>query len=202
MKTLFVKELEKLIGSKIQDTFVVISKLNRTTRKGKPYWQLVLADSSGQVGGRIWNNSDLSGTAFESGHVLEIVANVETYGGALQLNIEKLRRLSLSEVELANFPMGTTGNPDDLASLVEFGVDAGNWVMTDVSSEIALQTQRKMEAIKEKYLGPSEGQPNPQEKRPMIRPPSRVNVDTDENRRKTEELKRRYLSRVPEDREV
>jgi len=31
-----------------------------------------LADFSGQVSGRIWNNFDHAGKAFESGHVLEL----------------------------------------------------------------------------------------------------------------------------------
>src|ERR1035441_4272093 len=124
MKNTFIRDLGNLAGSKVQDKFVVISKLNRTTRKGKPYWQLVLADSSGQVTGRIWNNSVQAGEAFESGHVLEVAATVESYAGELQLNIEKFRRLSASEFELVDFPKGTTGECDDFAELTKFEVAA------------------------------------------------------------------------------
>jgi hypothetical protein len=192
MKNTFVRDLRNLPGSTVQDKFVVISKLNRTTRKGKPYWQLVLADSSGQAAGRIWNNFDHAGQAFESGHVLEVAATVEIHAGELQLNIEKFRRLSASEFELADFPKGTTGDCDDFAELTNFEVAAGTWVMTDATSEVALKTRQKSERFVEKYLNPSEKEPNSQEKASKIitRSLSQGNEDTAERAR---ELKRKYL---------
>jgi hypothetical protein len=196
VKTLFVTDLQNRVRSKIQDRFVVISKLNRTTRKGKPYWQLVLADSSGQVAGRIWNNSGQAGEAFESGHVLEVAATVEAYAGELQLNIEKFRRLSASEFELADFPKGTTGDPDDFAELKKFEVAAGIWVTTDATSEVALKTRQASERLVEKYLNPSEKEPNAREKpsKITIRGLPRAHEDTAERARA---LKRKYL-RKPE----
>ena len=200
MKPTFVRDLRNLAGSNVQDKFVVISKLNRTTRKGKPYWQLVLADSSGQVAGRIWNNFNQAGEAFESGNVLEVAATVEAYAGELQLNIEKFRRLSPSEFELADFPEGTTGETDDFAELTKFDVAAETWVMTDCSSAVALATQQATERIKKKYLNPCGNDSSPEEKHPktMSRSPSRADANVAERRRKLEELKLKYL-RKPED---
>jgi hypothetical protein len=197
MKNTFVKDLRNLEGSTIQEKFVVISKLNRTTRKGKSYWQLVLADSSGQVAGRIWNNFSRAGEAFESGNILEVAAKVESYAGELQLNLEKFRRLSVSEFELADFPKGTTGENDDFAELAKFEVAAGTWVMTDLSSEVALRSREATEKFKEKYLNPSQKGPKPQEKPSKIitRSVSQSSEDTEE---RTRELKRKYV-RKPED---
>jgi hypothetical protein len=187
--------LGNLAGSTVQDKFVVISKLNRTTRKRKPYWELVLADSSGQVAGRIWNNFDHAGRAFESGHVLEVAAPVETYAGELQLNIQKFRRLPGSEYELTDFPKGTTGEPDDFAELTKFEVAAGTWVMTDATSQIAFATRQKSEVFVAKYLDPSAKEPILEGKssKMVTRPSSRGNEDME----RTTYLKRKYL-RKPE----
>lgn len=195
----YMRDLGNLAGSRIQDQFVVISKLNRNTRKGKPYWQLVLADSSGQIAGRIWNNFDHAGRAFDSGHVLEIAATVEIFGGELQLNIEKFRRLSASEFELSDLPTGTTGETDDFAELTEFEIAAGVWVMTDANSELALKTRQAADRFTEKYLNPSENKPCPQEKDPKADFPrlSRTDVDAKERKTKLEEFRRRYLSKTP-----
>jgi 3'-5' exoribonuclease len=76
-------------GAVIQQYLLVRQAESRATRDGKPYLSLVLGDASGSIVARVWNNvlSKCPGPFVPGDHVA-IQAQVESYKGELQLNIQ------------------------------------------------------------------------------------------------------------------
>ena len=196
-KNLYVRDLATKVGSEIQDCFLVLDKRNRLTRKGTPYWELDLADSSGQIAGRIWSCYEQAGHNFESGHIIELVATVETYAGVTQLNVQRFRRLRPEDVDIAQFPKGTTGEPDEFAKVTSHGVASGEWVYTDKSAQIKLATESKMEELKRRLLAGA--MPKlPVKLATRTAPLAKVQEKPEEHGKRFEELKRKYSRNTPE----
>lgn len=196
-KNVFARDLESKCGSRIQDFFMVLDKRGRVTTKGRQYWELDLADCSGQVAARIWNCYEQAGRIFESGHIIELVAQVERYRNAVQLNIERFRRLGADEVELSQLPTGATGKPDEFAILADFPACNGEWIQTDVGAQIALATNLHSKELVERYRKTAPDThvtPTP----PKISSSQNLKQRaTDRDR--SEELKRKYLGSQSDD---
>lgn len=191
-KAVYVRDLESKCGSEIQDFFLVVDKRSRLTRKGSPYWELDLADCSGQVAARIWNCYEQAGCNFESGHIIELLAKVEQYRNTIQLNIERFRRLYADEVNISQLPKEATGQPDEFATLTEFGVARGHWVSTDVAPQIALATESRMEQLKTRHVGGPASEIPTMSTTPR-RSPEKPGLD----KKRLEELKCKYLGKRP-----
>ena len=56
MKRLFVTDLAA--GKPANSCFLVVSKDRRLTQKQSPYLALVLADRTGKINARVWDNAD------------------------------------------------------------------------------------------------------------------------------------------------
>ena len=193
-KRVYVRDLESKCGSEIQDFFLVLDKRGQLTRKGSPYWELDLADCSGQVAGRIWNCYERASRNFESGNIIELLAKVEQYRNIIQLNIERFRRLHADEVDISQLPKEATGQPDESAILTEFGVANGQWVCTDVAAQVALATESRMEQFKTRHLGgPASEVPT------MSITPRRSPEKRGLDKKRLGELKCKYLGKRPDE---
>lgn len=109
MKTFYIKDLEpNLIIS--QETFVLKDVITAQDKNGKTYYDLVLADKTGEIRAKIWSdaadNCDMK--AAKKGRVVSVGAKVDTFRGALQLTVYSLSGVdetALDEyVESSTFP--------------------------------------------------------------------------------------------------
>ncbi|MGA2904812.1 MAG: OB-fold nucleic acid binding domain-containing protein [Candidatus Korobacteraceae bacterium] len=188
MKSLYVKDLEKSTARTVTSSFVVIDKYCRRTNRGKPYLSLVLADRTGQVEARVWNNAEHAIGCFEAGNIIEIIATIEYYKDTVQLTVGRLRRCDPSGLDLSDYPPETTGMPDDFATLKEFRSAVGEWLSCDRSVAAQLATEAKTEELKRRYLGAGQtptSKPATNKKHRPSRAPALA--------AKLEELKRKYL---------
>lgn len=87
----------------IQSTFLVTAKEMRTTRNGDPYACLTLADSSGSIEGRIWDDAEALAERFEAEDFVNVRAQVSTYNDELQLKVGDIQPVAESEVELRDY---------------------------------------------------------------------------------------------------
>ena len=71
----------------IEGVFAVTKKERRRTRTGAAYLALELADASGRVEARVWNDVDLLDRRFEEGDAVHVLGRVESFGGKLQVQL-------------------------------------------------------------------------------------------------------------------
>lgn len=107
-KTTFVSDLKP--GERVTSFFLVRSKQLEAFRdrtKGE-FLTLMLADRTGQILARIWDNAPAMAELFAVGDVLKIAGDVEEYQGRTQMIIQKVRVASEGEYQLADFLPATT----------------------------------------------------------------------------------------------
>jgi len=71
----------------VEGVFAVTRKERRRTKTGAAYLALELADASGRIDARIWNDVELLDTRFREGDAVRVLGHVERFGGRLQLQL-------------------------------------------------------------------------------------------------------------------
>lgn len=87
----------------IQTTFLVAEKELRTTRNGDPYLRIALADRTGKIEGRVWDEAESMAERFEADDFVTVRAQVTSYDGELQLKVGDIQRADESELELRDY---------------------------------------------------------------------------------------------------
>jgi len=125
MKELFVTDLAGRESQVVTSFFLVQSKELRSTKDGKPYLALRLADRSGWVEARMWDGVEEA--EFDRDDAVKVEATVESYRGKTQLKVKRVRRAEESEVELEDLLAETTADVEALyAELVEIAGGVSN----------------------------------------------------------------------------
>ena len=101
MDKIFINQLSK--GQTVDSIFLVKEKILTKTKAGSLYLSIRLADRTGEMEGRIWDNALDFASLFEKDDFIKVRAEVDEFQGMLQLRISKLRKCGESEVQLEDF---------------------------------------------------------------------------------------------------
>lgn len=101
MKPAYVSHLET--SQVIISSFLVQSKEIREKRTGEPYLSLLLADKTGRIDAKMWDNVSEVLYAFDRDDFVKVKALVQVHQNRPQLTIHKLRRLNDHEVEFIDY---------------------------------------------------------------------------------------------------
>jgi len=83
--------------------FLVISKEIRQKKTGDPYLTLHLADRTGEVEAKMWDNVEEVMNTFERDDFVKVKGLVQVYQNRSQFTVHRLRRLEEHEVDLADY---------------------------------------------------------------------------------------------------
>jgi 3'-5' exoribonuclease len=114
MKEFFLSDCPQFENKIITSSFVVTTKQVKPKKSGEPYLALTLADRGGQIEAKMWDNVEDSINAFEQDDFLKIKGLLNKYKNRFQITIHKLRRMSDSEVDFADYLPKTTKDVDGL----------------------------------------------------------------------------------------
>src|SRR5258708_16985904 len=121
MKEFFISECSQQENKVITSSFVVASKQVKAKKNGEPYLALVLADRSGQIEAKMWDNVDEFILAFEQDDFLKVKGLVNKYKNRFQLTIHKLRRMEEGDIDFTDYLPKTTKDIGELwRTLTEF----------------------------------------------------------------------------------
>ncbi len=101
MDKIFSNQLRK--GQTVESIFLVKEKAMTKTKAGNPYLSLRLADRTGEVEGRIWDNALDFASLFEKDDFVKVRAEVDEFQGVPQLRISKLKKCAEGEFRLEDF---------------------------------------------------------------------------------------------------
>jgi 3'-5' exoribonuclease len=102
----------------VEGVFAVTKKERRRTRAGAAYLALELADSSGRVEARIWNDVDLLDGRFEEGDAIHVLGRVESFGGKLQVQVRTVE--PAEDADPASLTPTLRRDADELDGFLEF----------------------------------------------------------------------------------
>jgi 3'-5' exoribonuclease len=74
----------------VEGVFAVTKKERRRTRTGSAFLSLELADASGRIEARVWNDVELLDRRFDAGDAVRVLGRVERFGGRLQVQVRAL----------------------------------------------------------------------------------------------------------------
>ncbi|MGA3090429.1 MAG: OB-fold nucleic acid binding domain-containing protein [Terriglobales bacterium] len=121
MKEFFISGCSQQENKIITSSFVVASKQVKAKKNGEPYLALVLADRTGQLEAKMWDNVEEFIAVFEQDDFLKIKGLVNKYKSRFQLTIHKLRRMEESEIDYTDYLPKTTKDIGELwRTLSEF----------------------------------------------------------------------------------
>jgi 3'-5' exoribonuclease len=121
MKEFFISQCSQQENKIITSSFVVASKQVKAKKNGEPYLALILADRSGQIEAKMWDNVDEFILAFEQDDFLKVKGLVNKYKNRFQLTIHKLRRMEEADIDFTDYLPKTTKDIGELwRTLTEF----------------------------------------------------------------------------------
>ncbi len=116
MKSPYVNGLEA--NQQISGVFLVQLKDVRQKKTGEPYLSLILADKTGDIEAKMWDNvTDVIDT-FGKDDFLKVKGLTQVYQNKLQLTIHKLMKADDREVDLADFFPASKRNADEMMAEV------------------------------------------------------------------------------------
>ncbi|MHB8643913.1 MAG: HD domain-containing protein [Gaiellaceae bacterium] len=101
----------------VDGVYAVVRKEKLRTRGGAPYLRLELADPSGRIDARVWNDVELLDARFGEGDAVRVLGRVEKFRDRLQLEV---RALEPAEVDAASLAPAMRRDADELEGFVEF----------------------------------------------------------------------------------
>jgi 3'-5' exoribonuclease len=110
MKPCYVSGLEA--SQLITSSFLVYSKEIREKKTGEPYLSLLLADKTGRIDAKMWDNVNEVLASFDRDDFVKVKALVQIHQNRPQLTIHKIRRLDDHEVEFVDFYPCSSRDPD------------------------------------------------------------------------------------------
>jgi 3'-5' exoribonuclease len=112
MKSPFVGTLP--VNEPVTAHFLVLSKEIRQKKTGEPYLSLHLADRTGEIEAKMWDNVSEVMDTFERDDFLKVKGIVQVYQNRSQFTIHKLRRLGEHEVEFADYFPSSERDPEEM----------------------------------------------------------------------------------------
>ncbi|MEK7355504.1 MAG: HD domain-containing protein [Bdellovibrionota bacterium] len=115
-----IKPAAKIFVRDLQDKqtfnshFLVRDKAVLTGKNGKTYISVTLADASGAVDARIWDNVESLGELFQSGDVIRVKGQIQLFQNRRQAIVHRLEKAVSGEYEMKDFLSTATRAPEDM----------------------------------------------------------------------------------------
>lgn len=106
----FVRDLSEKQG--VQGVFLARDKSLLTGKNGKPYLSLFLADASGAVDARIWDNVETINETFQSGDLIRVKGQVQIFQGRKQVVVHRIEKALPDEYDMSDFVVRSARAPE------------------------------------------------------------------------------------------
>ena len=114
-------------GERIDSTFLLRRCDLRTRQSGDPYLALELADKTGSVSGRMWDNAEPTAQAVKEGDYVRVVGSVESWQGRPQVKADRIDPADAGDIDPSDYLPASRRDPDEMyAELLEVIDGVGN----------------------------------------------------------------------------
>lgn len=103
-------------GDWVEETYLVVAKQVLTAKNGVTYLSLKLADKTGEIDGKMWDNAEDAAGKFAREDFIRIKGVVSNYQGALQVKMKSLERIDDASVDISSFVQSSPRDPDEMAN--------------------------------------------------------------------------------------
>jgi 3'-5' exoribonuclease len=110
-------------------TFLALAREKelKPKRNGGIYLHLVLADRTGELDAKVWDNPQDTAALFERDDIVKVRGSVELYNDRPQLVVQRIRRCEEGEFQEADFCPASARDPEEMfAELLKFVESVAN----------------------------------------------------------------------------
>lgn len=90
-------------GERVGEIYLCKSRQPALTKAGKPYENLLLQDKTGMLDAKIWDPNSQGIEEFDSLDYIDVMGDVTSFQGALQLNVKRVRKVREGEYNPADY---------------------------------------------------------------------------------------------------
>lgn len=90
-------------GERVAEIYLCKSRQTALTKAGKPYESLILQDKTGTLDAKVWDPNSQGIDEFDSLDYIDVMGDVTSFQGALQLNVKRIRKVKEGEYDPANY---------------------------------------------------------------------------------------------------
>lgn len=101
-------------GDWVDETFLVAAKQIMIAKTGGMYLSVKLADKTGEVDGKLWDNAEEVASRFEKEDFIRVKGVAANYQGMMQVKMKTVEKIDDSKVDLANFLETSSRNIDEM----------------------------------------------------------------------------------------
>jgi len=112
MKSPYVNELKP--NQIIETSFLVQSKEIRQKKGGELYLSLFLADRTGELDAKMWDNVNDVLNEFERDDFVKVKGIVQVFHNRPQMTIHKMRRMDESEIQFSDYFPASKRDPEEM----------------------------------------------------------------------------------------
>lgn len=117
--------------------FLVLSKEVRQKKTGEPYLSMHLADRTGEIEAKMWDNVEEVMDTFDRDSFVKVKGVVQPYQNRSQFVVHKLRKLSDDEVDFEDFFPCSERDPSEMWLELRSTIDAiGNPYLRQLLNEV------------------------------------------------------------------
>lgn len=97
----YIKDYKE--GDRISDIYLCKHKQAAVTKNGKPYENVILQDKTGTLDAKVWEPNSAGIGEYDAMDYIEVYGDVNSFQGALQVSIKRIRLCQEGEYDPANY---------------------------------------------------------------------------------------------------
>ncbi len=97
----YIKDLTE--GSRVGDIYLIKSRTSAVTKNGKSYLNVMIQDKTGVMDAKVWEPNSAGIDEFSEKDYVEIVGDVSSFNGALQVSVKRARIAHEGEYDPADY---------------------------------------------------------------------------------------------------
>jgi len=160
MKSPYISEL--VPGQPAHGVFLVLVKDIRQKKTGEPYLSLTLADRTGEIDAKMWDNAQDVLEAFDKDDFIRVKGVLQVFQNRPQLTIHKLQPAPESDVDIADFLPASRRDRDEMFAELKQWIGSMTdphlkalleRVFADEALALAFRTAPAAKAVHHNYIG-------------------------------------------------
>ena len=101
-------------GERVNEIYLCKNKQSALTKAGKPYEAFILQDKTGTLDAKIWEPGSVGIDDFDRFDYINVVGDITSFQGALQLNVKRVRKATEGEYEPKEYLPVSEYNVDEM----------------------------------------------------------------------------------------
>ena len=101
-------------GDRMFDIYLCKHKQSAVTKNGKPYETVILQDKTGTIDAKVWDPNNAGISEFDTLDYIEVYGDVNSFQGALQVNVKRIRVCHEGEYDPADCLPVSKKNIDEM----------------------------------------------------------------------------------------